>query len=69
MAFSRKTSLAQESLGLLDTGNTFLSTNPGTLIQIEGAPWGTISNSPAILSAIVGQVVPAGILAQGVPEL
>ena len=42
---------------------------PGTLIQIECTPWGTISNAPATLSAIVGQVVPAGSLLQGLPEI
>lgn len=65
---SRKTSLSQLNLGLLDTGETYLSTNPGTLIQIEGSPWGTVSNAPATLSVVAGQVVPAGSLIQGLPE-
>lgn len=69
IAITRRTSMAQVNLGLLDTGEAFLSTNPGTLIQIEGSPWGTISNAPATLSAIIGQVVPAGSLLQGLPEL
>lgn len=69
IAVSRRTSLAQINLGLLDTGEVFLSTNPGTLIQIECSPWGTISNAPATLAAIIGQVVPAGSLLQGLPEL
>jgi hypothetical protein len=69
ISISRRTSLAQVNLGLLDTGETFLSTNPGTLIQIECSPWGTITNAPATLSAIIGQVVPAGSLLQGLPEL
>lgn len=69
LAITRKTSMAQIPLGLLDTGESYLSTNPGTLIQIEGTPWGTITNSPATLSAIIGQVIPAGSLIQGLPEL
>lgn len=69
IAISRRTSLSQINLGLLDTGEVFLSTNPGTLIQIECSPWGTIANAPATLSAIIGQVVPAGSLLQGLPEL
>lgn len=69
IAISRRTSLAQINLGLLDTGESFLSTNPGTLIQVECSPWGTISNAPATLEAIIGQVVPAGSLLQGLPEL
>lgn len=69
VAISRKTSLNQMSLGLLDTGESYLSTNPGTLIQVEGTPWGTVANAPATLSAMIGQVVPAGSLIQGLPEL
>jgi len=69
IAFSRKTALAQRDFGLLDTGETFLSTNPGTQIEVAGYPWGTISNSPATLNAIVGQVVPSGALVRGLPEV
>jgi len=69
MAFSRKTSLSQQSLGLLDTGETFLSTNPGTLLEIAQSPWAAITNSPGTMSACVGQVVPTGSLIQGLPEL
>jgi hypothetical protein len=68
-AWTRKTCLSQESGGLFDTGETWLSTNPGTLIEVEGAPWATIANAPAVLSVLVGQVVPAGSLIQGLPEL
>jgi hypothetical protein len=69
LAFSRKTSLAQRDFGLLDTGEIFLSTNPGTQIELAGYPWGTIANTPATLNALVGQVVPSGTLVQGLPEL
>ena len=66
---SRKLSLCQVNLGLLDTGETFLSTNPGTLIEVEGAPWGTITNSPAVLNVLCGLVVPVGSLVTGMPEI
>lgn len=69
IAFSRKTSLSQQSFGLLDTGEAFLSTNPGTLLEANFAPAGAGSNSPATLSVLVGQVVPTGALIQGLPEL
>ena len=69
IAFSRKTSLNQVSNGLLDTGEAYLSTNPGTLLEVNGAPWGSITNSPATLSALVGQVVPTGAIIQGLPEV
>jgi hypothetical protein len=69
IAFSRRTSLAQEDFGLFDTGESYLSTNPGTLIEVQGAPWGTITNAPATLSCIIGQVVPSGTLIQGLPEM
>jgi hypothetical protein len=69
LAVSRKTSLSQQSLGLLETGESFLSTNPGTLIEIAGAPWGTLTNSPGTLNVCVGQVVPVGNVVQGLPEV
>lgn len=69
MAISRKTSLAQRDFGLLDTGEIFLSTNPGTQIELAGYPWGTSLNPPMTLNALVGQIVPSGTLVQGLPEV
>lgn len=69
IGFSRKTALAQRHFGLFDTGEEFLSTNPGTQIEVDGKPWGTVSSGPATLNAIVGQVVPSGTLIQGLPEV
>jgi hypothetical protein len=66
---SRKTSLAQRDFGLLETGEIFLSTNPGTQIEVAGYPWGTVTTGPMVLNAVVGQVVPSGALIQGLPEL
>ncbi|HMD24762.1 MAG TPA: hypothetical protein VKH61_11720, partial [Streptosporangiaceae bacterium] len=64
-----KTSLAQRDFGLLETGEIFLSTNPGTQIEVAGYPWGTVTTGPMTLNAIVGQVVPSGSLIQGLPEV
>lgn len=69
MWISRKTSLSQQEYGLLDTGEKFLSTNPGTQVEFNGVPWGTISNTPGNLNAVIGQIVPSGRLIQGLPEL
>jgi len=69
IAFCRKTSLNQQSLGLLDTGETYLSTNPATLIELNFAPAGSGSNSPATVSCLVGQIVPTGSIIQGLPEV
>jgi hypothetical protein len=66
---NRKTSLAQADFGQLDTGEVFLSTNPGTQVEVAGVPWGSITNSPATLNAIIGQVVPSGPLVQGLPQV
>jgi hypothetical protein len=66
---SRKTSLNQQDLGLLDTGEKFLSTNPGTQVEYNGVPWGSGGNAPYNLSAIIGQIVPSGRLIQGLPEV
>ena len=72
-AMNRKTSLSQKDHGLLDTGEIFLSTNPGTQIELAGYPWGynnsTGSPTSMTLNAIVGQVVPTGALVQGLPEV
>lgn len=69
LAFTRKTGLAQRHFGLFDTGEEFLSTNPGTQLEISGMPWGTIASGPATLNVVVGQVVPSGALIQGLPEV
>lgn len=67
-AWTRKTSMSQESLGLLDTGETLLSTNPGSLVEVYAPSWGTISNAPAQLNILACTVVPAGAIIQGLPE-
>jgi hypothetical protein len=69
IGLNRKTSLSQRDFGLFDTGEIFLNTNPGTQLELGGFPWPTISNTPATLNAIVGQVVPSGTLIQGLPEI
>jgi hypothetical protein len=66
---NRKTSLAQMDLGLLDTGEVFMSTNPGTQLEIGFSPAQTITNTPATLNAVIGQIVPTGALIQGLPEV
>lgn len=66
---SRRQSLSNIVPPLLDTGETFLSTNPGTLVEFEGAPWGTITTGPATLNVLAGLVVPVGALVTGLPEL
>lgn len=66
---TRKTGLGRQILGLLDTGEEWLSTSPGTSIAIEAAPFGTIANAPALLQALAGQVVAAGALVTGLPEV
>jgi hypothetical protein len=70
LALNRKTSLSQRDFGLLDTGEIFLSTNPGTQLEIGGFPWGAgDASNPHTLNATVGQVVPSGTLVQGLPEI
>jgi hypothetical protein len=71
MAWSRKTGLAQRTTGLLETGEAFLSTNPGTQIEFAGQPWNPSpgGTGPYTLAVIAGQVVPSGVLIQGLPEV
>jgi hypothetical protein len=69
IGLNRKTSLSQRDFGLLDTGEIFLNTNPGTQLEVAGYPWGTQASGPSTLNAMVGQVVPSGTLIQGLPEV
>jgi len=69
IAFSRKTSLGRQVLGLLDTYETAMSTSAGTSMTLEGAPWATGANGPWTLNAILGQVIPSGALIQGLTEI
>jgi hypothetical protein len=69
IAYSFKNSLSQTNLGLLDTLEQALQTNPGTLIEVEMTPWGTLASAPGTLYAIITQLVPSGPIAQGLPEL
>ncbi len=69
LVFTKKTSLSQVNLGLLDTGEQYLSTSPGTGLQIQMQPFGTFSNGPATITALLGTIVPAGELIQGLPEM
>jgi hypothetical protein len=64
-----KDALGQKSMGLFDTGESYLSTNPGTQLEFAGAPWGAVASAPMVLNAICGQVVPSGALIQGLPEV
>jgi hypothetical protein len=64
-----KDSLSQLNLGLLDSLETALQTTPGTQLEVEMTPWGTISsNAPASVNVVYGQIVPAGRLQQGLFE-
>lgn len=67
--FTRKTSMNQQIEGLLDSGEATISSNPGTLFELQGQPWGTFSNGPAIVNVIIGQIVPRGRMVQGLPEV
>jgi hypothetical protein len=69
ICITRRTSLGQVDFGLFDSGETYLSTNPGTLIEIQGTPWGSGGTPPYTLSVIAAQVVPAGAIIQGLPEI
>jgi hypothetical protein len=69
IAYSFKSSLSQLNLGYLDTLEQAVQTNPGTLIEVEMTPWGTIGSAPATLYAIITQLVPSGPIAQGLPEV
>jgi hypothetical protein len=67
LVFTRKTSLFQVMAGLLDSGEGYLSSNPGTSVEAQGT-WGTIANGPALLTVLAGQFVPSGAMLRGLLE-
>jgi hypothetical protein len=71
MAWTRKTGLSQRATGLFETGEAFLSTNPGTQIEFAGQPWNPSpgGTGPYTVAVVAGQVVPSGVLIQGLPEV
>ena len=69
LAFTRKNSYSQLNLGLMDTGEQYLSTNPGTLIEVGGTWGSSSSNTPWTLTIITGSVIAAEALIQGLPEV
>jgi hypothetical protein len=69
LVINRKMSLAQTLFGLLDSGELYLSTNPGTQVEIGDGPWGTVGTPPYTLTVTPGQVVPVGTIVQGLPSL
>lgn len=69
LVFTRRTSLSQEVLGLLDSLETVLATSPGTQVQIQCLPWATVSGGPFQIEVCAGQIVPSQALIQGLPEV
>ena len=69
LIFSFKESISQMNLGLLDSYEEVMQTTPGTNLEIQMSPWGTITNSPVQITATYGQIVPAGPLITGLEEL
>jgi hypothetical protein len=69
LVFTRKNSLAEPQLGLMDTYESAISTTPGTGLQINMSPWPSFTNSPATIFCLFGTIVPAGQLIQGHIEI
>lgn len=69
IAYSFKDSLNQVNLGLLDSLESAMQTQPGTLIEMEMTPWGSGGTGNYNLYAIMTQLVPFGQPAQGLPEV
>jgi hypothetical protein len=68
LVYSWRESISQLNLGLADTNLRSLPVTPGTLIEIECTPWGTVTNAPAVLTAIFGTIIPRGSLVAGMPQ-
>lgn len=68
ICYSWRESISQVNLGLADTNLRTLPVTPGSLIEVECTPWGTISNAPAKLTAVYGTIVPRGNLVTGLTQ-
>jgi hypothetical protein len=69
LAYTFRNSLSQAVLGQADTGETWLPTSPGTLIELEGSPWGSFGNAPGQITALMGCIIPSGGVRRGVGDL
>lgn len=49
----------QSAVSTADTYDLILPTTPATLLEVSGT-WGTISNAPATLTAVTGELFPVG---------
>lgn len=49
---------ALQAASMADTGDFWLHTTPGTLLEFGGSAWGTITNAPAVLTEVTGEVYP-----------
>lgn len=61
LVFNFRNALSQANLGLLDSGEGYVSTTPQSVIQV-GDNW----NGTASITAIVGQVIPSAAMITGV---
>lgn len=68
LCYSWRESIAQVNLGLADTNLRALPVTPGTLIEIDCAPWGSGGTSPYTLFCTFGTIVPRGALVTGLPQ-
>ncbi len=49
----------QSAVSTADTYDLLMPTTPATLLEVSGT-WGTITNAPAILTAVTGELYPVG---------
>jgi hypothetical protein len=49
----------QTAVSTADTYDMLLPTTPATLLEVSGT-WGTITNAPALLTAVTGELFPVG---------
>ncbi len=53
-----------------DTGELWVPSTPGSLIEIGASPWGTFANTPGQLTALIGSIVPGpGGIQQGLSNV
>lgn len=69
IVYTFRNSVTQAILGV-DDGALWMPVTPGTQLEIGGLTWGTFTNSPGQITALIGSIVPGpGGVQQGVANL
>jgi hypothetical protein len=69
VVYTFRNSITQAVLGV-DDGALWMPVTPGSLIEVGGVSWGSFTNSPGTITALIGSIVPGpGGVQQGLANI